>query len=189
MKMYGLRIVCVLAALALAACGSFGVMDMPTKKVEYKSAGKLAPLDIPPDLTRPTGDERFAVPDGARGSATASEYQREREGRSAGTGSSVVLPVQDSARIERDGSQRWLAIQGDPEKLWPVVKDFWQEIGFIVNVEMPDTGVMETDWAESRARVPDGFIRNTLGKLLDSVYSTSERDKFRTRLERARSLE
>ena len=45
---------------------------------------------------------------------------------------------------------------------------------------------METDWAENRARVPDGFIRNTLGKLLDSVYSTSERDKFRTRLERGR---
>ena len=64
------------------------------------------------------------------------------------------------------------------------MKDFWQEIGFIVNVEMPEAGVMETDWAENRARVPDGFIRNTLGKLLDSVYSTGERDKFRTRLER-----
>jgi outer membrane protein assembly factor BamC len=49
---------------------------------------------------------------------------------------------------------------------------------------MPQAGVMETDWAENRAKLPDGFIRNTLGKLMDSLYSTSERDKYRTRLEK-----
>jgi outer membrane protein assembly factor BamC len=43
---------------------------------------------------------------------------------------------------------------------------------------------METDWAENRAKIPEGFLRNTLGKALDSFYSTGERDKFRTRLER-----
>jgi outer membrane protein assembly factor BamC len=95
-----------------------------------------------------------------------------------------VLPNVTDARVERAGTQRWLVVKGDPVKLWPVVKDFWQETGFIVNLEMPEAGVMETDWAENRAKIPDGFIRNTLGKLLDSVYSTSERDKFRTRLER-----
>jgi len=184
MKTLFLGIAYLAAAAALAACGTF---ELPTKKIEYKSAGKaqLPQLDVPPDLTRPTGDDRFVVPDvGARGSATYSAYQRDREGRSDPTGSGVVLPAQGDARVERAGTQRWLVIKGDPEKLWPAVKDFWQEIGFIVNVEMPEAGVMETDWAENRARVPDGFIRNTLGKLLDSVYSTSERDKFRTRLER-----
>ena len=173
---------CLAALAALAGCGS---IELPSKKIEYKSAGKLPPLDVPPDLTRPSGDERFVVPDGgARGAATYSAYQRDREGRTESAGSGVVLPAQSDARVERAGTQRWLVIKGDPEKVWPVVKDFWQEIGFIVNVEMPEAGVMETDWAENRARVPDGFIRNTLGKLLDSVYSTSERDKFRTRLER-----
>jgi outer membrane protein assembly factor BamC len=42
---------------------------------------------------------------------------------------------------------------------------------------------METDWAENRAKIPQDFIRNFLGKVIDSVYSTPERDKFRTRLE------
>ncbi|HMS80564.1 MAG TPA: outer membrane protein assembly factor BamC [Burkholderiaceae bacterium] len=42
---------------------------------------------------------------------------------------------------------------------------------------------METDWAEKRVRVPDTFLRNTLGRLLNSAYSSAERDKFRTRLE------
>jgi outer membrane protein assembly factor BamC len=174
--------VCIAACLALAACSGFN-LEIPTKKIEYKSAGKLPPLDVPPDLTRPAADDRFAIPD-SRGAATFSEYQRGRDGRVAELGSGAVLPVQDSARVERAGTQRWLVVKGDPEKLWPAVKDFWQEIGFIVNVEMPEAGVMETDWAENRAKIPDGFVRNTLGKLLDAVYSTSERDKFRTRLER-----
>jgi outer membrane protein assembly factor BamC len=52
-------------------------------------------------------------------------------------------------------------------------------------MEVPDAGVMETDWAENRAKIPQDVIRATLGKLLDSIYSTAERDKFRTRMERA----
>jgi outer membrane protein assembly factor BamC len=183
MNVFWVRILALLLGIGLAACSTF---ELPTKKVEYKSAGRLPPLDVPPDLTRPTADERFIVPDvGTRGSATYSAYQKDRGGRTETAGSSGgVLPPQDGARVERAGTQRWLVINGEPEKLWPAVKEFWQEIGFIVNVEMPDAGVMETDWAENRAKIPDGIIRNTLGKLLDSVYSTSERDKFRTRLER-----
>ena len=184
MKTIWLKVVCAFALGALAACSGF---ELPTKRIEYKSAGRLPPLDVPPDLTRPSGDERFVVPDGGPrgGAATYSAYQRDRAG--ADSGSSTVLPVTDDARVERAGTQRWLVVKGDPDKLWPVVKDFWQEIGFIVNVEMPEAGVMETDWAENRARVPDGAIRNLLGRVLDQVYSTSERDKFRTRLERGAS--
>jgi outer membrane protein assembly factor BamC len=72
-----------------------------------------------------------------------------------------------------------------PEVLWPQVKEFWQDSGFLIASENQETGVMETDWAENRAKIPEGFLRNTLGKALDSFYSTGERDKFRTRLERA----
>ena len=44
---------------------------------------------------------------------------------------------------------------------------------------------METDWVENRAKIPQDIIRRTIGKVFDSLYSTGERDKFRTRLERA----
>jgi outer membrane protein assembly factor BamC len=64
------------------------------------------------------------------------------------------------------------------------VKDFWQENGFLVNLELPDAGLMETDWAENRAKIPQDALRAMLGKLLDQVYSVPERDKFRTRMER-----
>jgi outer membrane protein assembly factor BamC len=172
------------AALALAACSTFGGFELPSKKVDYKSAGKIPPLDVPPDLTRPTTDDRYLVPDvNPKGTATFSAYSKDRSGASQ-SATRDVLPETGEARIERAGTQRWLVVKGEPSKLWPVVKDFWQETGFIINVELPEAGVMETDWAEDRAKIPDGFVRNTLGKLLDAVYSTSERDKFRTRLER-----
>jgi len=68
--------------------------------------------------------------------------------------------------------------------VWPLVRDFWQENGFLIAVSLPEAGVIETEWAENRAKLPQDVIRGFLGKILDTIYSTSERDKFRTRLER-----
>lgn len=42
---------------------------------------------------------------------------------------------------------------------------------------------METDWAENRTKIAEDGLRNLLGKVIDSLYSTPERDKFRTRFE------
>ncbi len=179
-------IVCVGAGIAIAACSSIPKIEIQSKQVDYKSAGKLPPLEIPPDLTRPGQDDRYVVPDvNPKGTATYSEYDRDRSGAQRATASSSVLPPQENVHVEREGNQRWLVVKGRPDQIWPVVKDFWQETGFMVNVEMPEAGVMETDWNENRARVSDpGVIRGFLGKLLDFAYATSERDKFRTRLER-----
>ena len=172
----------VIAAM-LSACSSLPKLE--SDRVEYKSAAKkLPPLDIPPDLTRPTADDRYAVPDiGPKGQATYSDYSKDRA-VTPDTAKASVLPSQANARVERSGNQRWLVVKGEPDAVWNVVKDFWQETGLIVNVEKPEAGVMETDWAESRAKVDAGAVRNFLGKLLDTMYSTAERDKFRTRLER-----
>jgi outer membrane protein assembly factor BamC len=159
---------------------------LESKKIEYKSAGKLPSLDVPPDLTRPSRDERYVVPDSgtSKGSATFSAYAGERTGARTAA-QDVVLPTIDKMRIERSGTQRWLVVNGTPDQLWPAVKEFWQEVGFIVNLELPEAGIMETDWAENRAKLPLDIIRSTLGKVLDTLYSTAERDKFRTRLERS----
>lgn len=168
----------------LAGCG--GSILPESKKIEYKSAGKLPPLEIPPDLTQQSRDERYVVPDvsSSKGSATYSAYSSERSGQARTTTAQDLLPQVDKMRIERSGTQRWLVVGGSPEKLWPGVKEFWQELGFLVNVEVPEAGIMETDWAENRAKIPQDIIRGTIGKVFDSLYSTAERDKFRTRLEK-----
>ena len=179
------------AALCLTVAMATGCNGLPNllpegKKMNYKSAGKLPPLEIPPDLTSPGSDERFVVPDiSPSGSATFSAYNAERNKTPNPTGASILPSLEEGGvRMERAGTQRWLVVKGEPEEIWPVVKEFWHELGFLIKIELPEAGVMETDWAENRAKIPEDIIRNTLGKILDSMYSTSERDKFRTRLER-----
>lgn len=170
--------------LSLLAVSMAGCSMLPdSRKIEYKSAGKVATLEVPPDLSQIARDDRFLVPDAAgKGSATFSAYSADRT-PAAQAQNSVVLPQVDKVRVERSGNQRWLAVALPADQLWDNVKDFWQETGFIIGIERPDAGVMETDWAENRAKIPDDIIRNTIGKLLDSLYSTGERDKFRTRFE------
>ena len=170
------------ASILLAGC-SGGLLE--SKRIDYKSARQVAPLEIPPDLTAPTRDDRYAVPDVApRGVATYSAYAADRAGQpNTASTSGEVLATPDKMRIERAGTQRWLVVPGTPDTLWPQVKDFWLELGFILNIDSPNIGVMETDWAEDRAKIPQDVIRSTIGKVLDGLYSTPNRDKFRTRLE------
>ena len=169
------------AILWIAGCADLSV---ESKRVDYKTASavRVPALEIPPDLTSPARDDHFVVPDtGSRGSATYSAYSGER--MQAAQRPSEVLPEVDKARVERSGSQRWLVVRERPDKLWGSIKDFWQELGFLIRVDLPEAGVMETDWAENRAKIGGDFLRNWLGKVIDSLYSTAERDKFRTRLE------
>jgi outer membrane protein assembly factor BamC len=183
MKIFVVRNSVALIALAIAASGC---SLFEGKKIDYKSAGKLPTLEAPPDLVLPAGNNRFAVPDiNPKGATTFSAYDRERASKPQAAGTQALLPTIDKVSIERAGSQRWLAVQAPAAEVWPVVKDFWQELGFIISLELPEAGVMETDWAENRAKLPQDGIRSLLGKALDSLYSTAERDKFRTRLEPA----
>jgi outer membrane protein assembly factor BamC len=164
------------AALALSGCSSLGDA-LQGDKVDYKSATKGTSLDVPPDLTQLSRDTRYVVPGTA---VTASGYQVGQTTQSVPTAASSVGDV----RIERAGTQRWLVIDRPADKLWGPVREFWQESGFLMTLDQENLGIMETDWAENRAKLPQDFVRATLGKLLDGLYSTGERDKFRTRLER-----
>ncbi|MBB3211252.1 outer membrane protein assembly factor BamC [Herbaspirillum sp. Sphag1AN] len=180
------RSLIALALITLAGCSSVNNM-LEGDRIDYKSADKVQTprLEVPPDLTQLQRDNRYALPDAAKGVATASSFNQQQAAAAPSNEPAAVAPAsKGDIRIERDGTQRWLVVNKSPEQLWPEIKDFWQDSGFLINVESPDTGVMETDWAENRAKIPQDFIRNTLGKVFDSLYSTGERDKFRTRLER-----
>ena len=169
--------------LALAGCGV-----LETKKIDYKSAKKAPTLEVPPDLTAPSKNDRFAVPEsGSRGSATLSTYNAERVARPSDAAARSVIPVDRTMRIERAGSQRWLVVAGTPEDIWPKLRNFWIELGFVLNVDAPQIGVLETDWAEDRAKIEQDFLRRTIGKALDGLYSVPERDKFRTRIEESKT--
>ena len=157
---------------ALAACSVF-----EGDKIDYKSASKGASLEVPPDLSQLSRETRYSVPGGP---VTASSFQVGQAAPSLPTAATTLGDV----RIERAGNQRWLVVNRPADQLWAPVREFWQESGFLLTLDQSNLGIMETDWAENRAKLPQDFIRQSLGKLLDSVYSTSERDRFRTRMER-----
>ena len=168
-----------LLVIGLTACSSFSSMTS-NDKVDYKKQGEVRGpnLALPPDLIAAQSDRRFIVQDGT---ATMSEYSQAVK-KSAQMRSNVLTGI-PGMKIERDGEKRWLVVDKSAADLYPQVKDFWQENGFLLVIDSPSTGIMETDWAENRARIPQDIIRRTLGRVLDSAYDSGERDKYRTRLE------
>ena len=188
-KKVGSVLIGSLTVIGLSSCSTVDSL-LEADRIDYKSETSQTPgkrLEIPPDLTQLQRDNRYTIPE--TGTVTASGYnQQQQEAKptmAVGASGGVVAPNEATdIRIEKHGSQRWLVVNRSPETLWPQIRDFWQDNGFLINIDSPDTGIMETDWAENRAKLPQDFIRKTIGKVFDALYSTGERDKFRTRLER-----
>jgi outer membrane protein assembly factor BamC len=171
----------VLGLALLSGCSTVSNL-LQGDKIDYKSNGKSGPsLDVPPDLTQLSRDTRYVVPGT---SVTASAYQL---GSVATQNVPVAATSVGDVRIERDGNTRWLVVNRPADKLWTPVREFWLENGFLLALDQENLGIMETDYAENRAKIPQDIIRSTIGKVFDGLYSTGERDKFRTRLERGAS--
>ena len=170
--------------LTLTGCGMIGSV-MEQDRVDYRGAKKATKLDVPPDLTQLEKGNRYAVPD-ARGTASASTYRLPgAAATTAAPAEQAIGPINtDAMRVERAGNQRWLVVNQSPEQLFPVIKQFWIDNGFAIAAESATTGTIETEWTENRANNPQDVVRRTLGKVIDSLYGTGERDKYRTRLER-----
>ncbi len=169
-------------AVALAGCSSIENF-VSGDKLDYRTQStRTAGLEVPPDLTQLAKDTRYAPTGGA---VSASSLQGAAPGPATVQSATTVAPAQlGDMRIERQGNQRWLVTSLTPEQLWPRLQAFWKDSGFQLVLDQSATGVMETDWNENRAKLPQDAIRRTIGKVFDSFYSTGELDKFRTRVER-----
>ncbi len=186
------RLACHLAVASLlgslAACSSLD-NTFSSEKVDYRSgARQTTGLDIPPDLKQLARENRNQARGESVSAATFQQKGKEQASTvSSAASNTVALKAVADMRIERNGSQRWLVSGLTPEQMWPLVRDFWQERGFEVLKDSADVGVMETNWNENRAKLPQDIIRSTIGKVFDGFYSTGEKDMFRTRLERSAS--
>lgn len=177
------------AAVLTSACS--GTLDdtldeyLPKKEAQYKSSTTLPPLEVPPDLSSAAISDSLPVPGptGA-GTATYSEYASGGQTQTVSV-ENMLLPESDSARIERSGDKRWLVVDATPAQVWPRLREFWLEQGFLINMEDPSIGIIETDWSEQRQNFKSGgFLSNLARKISSGLYGAATRDKFRTRLER-----
>lgn len=169
----------IAASLLLGGCETW--RKVVGEKADYKQSRSESPLEVPPDLSSSTIEDGLAVPGGTP--TTYSEYASGEQTKTApGAGGVLVQP--QSMRVERHGDKQWLVVEAPAEEVWPKVRDFWLQNGFLLTMDDPGVGILETEWAENRADIPQDFIRNTIGKALDFLYSSATRDRFRVRLER-----
>lgn len=169
------KLVAVVVAVALltSACSTIS----GGKKADYKKARTTESLEVPPDLTASSINQAPELPNAA--GTSLSEMNKTEPA----AGASAVLPEKSDILVERTGNQEWLLIHAKPSQVWPKVREFWMQQGFLIKMEDPRLGILETGWTENRADIPSDIIRNTLGKVLDFVYSAATRDQFRVRLE------
>lgn len=179
-------------AAALGGCSTFDNL-ISSDKVDYRTGSKqTSGLDVPPDLSQLARDPRNRAQSGPVSAAALQQQQQDKlqpqasGARATASGAAqVALSAAGDVKLERAGEQRWLRSNQSPEQLWPQLRSFWQERGFALVKDQPELGVMETNWAENRAKLPQDMIRSTIGRIFDGLYSTGERDMYRTRVERA----
>jgi len=174
------------SVVALGACSTVKDTLSGQNAIDYQSAVRTDPLSIPPDLTQAAADPRYRAP--ATGSTTFTQFQaqgaRVDTAGSSGVTREAVLPSFPDMEIKRDGELRWLAVKMSPSELFPKIESFWYDSGFSLDVTDAKAGIMITNWAENRARIPESWLRQVLGSVLNNMWDSGQRDKFRTILER-----
>lgn len=168
--------------MALAACST---IDFSQDRIQYETSDSRAPLEIPPDLSSVPGSDRYMVPSRPQTVYASQQAQMDAQASGHSNNGLVLLPQGEVAKIVRDGNNRWIHVDLAPEMVWPIMQDFWTTVGLSLSRQDATTGVMETNWAENRAKLPQDIIRGTLGRIVDLVYSTGERDQYRARIERS----
>lgn len=170
-------------ASAMLASGCSSVSNaLSGDKIDYRSSGaQSVRLDVPPDLSQLPGQQRYnqATPSIVSASSLARQAPQ-----TEATPVAIAPAERGGIKLERQGQMRWLVVNQPPEAIYSQVRGFWSDIGFELTVDRPEAGVMETNFSENRAKLPEDGVRNLLGRVYDMLYDTGLRDSFRTRIER-----
>ena len=173
----------LLLFLLLTSCADFDISDSEVVQAvmqpDYVSSSRAKKLDVPPDLTDFEANVQYGVP------GEAVSYKDYEDAKRAGYKEVKVLQNPEGMRIVKSGNLRWLVVSETPNKLWPYLEGFWQELGFGIKVLNRRTGVMETEWIKSSKLKVDTNkgLASRFDAWLDGLSNLADRRKFRTRLE------
>ncbi len=155
----------LLLAIFLTACGSSG------GDRHYRDVTLGKPLEMPPDLAKFEGESSFDLPDGITGD---SESAAEKV---------PVLARVESLQLQGSPGFYWLSVDEPVENLYQQVKNFWAFEGFVLNVDEPVIGIMETEWVYKEEGAPPKNDSWWYRLFAEEDLSASQ-DQFRTRIER-----
>ena len=153
--------------------------------MDYRSSGsRSVTLDVPPDLNQLSPDTRFGMPPGEAVLASAQTATTSAAAPSTATAEPVAANPIGTATLMRSGAQRWILSKDSPETIWPRLQQFWTDNGFTLASADAASGLIETEWAENRAKLKKDFIRESIGKVFSSMYESGLRDRYIVRVER-----
>jgi len=134
-----------LSSALLSGCISMDRLASPES--EYSANSESAKvLQVPPDLTDISNGEQFILP-GVSGDAVSRN---------------TLLPVFESVKFVRNGSQSWLEIGQSAEEIWPRLLAFTRKKNYKVAQTQPVSGVVASDW---RSLSEDaGILKSLIGK-------------------------
>ncbi len=120
---------------------------LPDKRTQYKKSKTLPDLEIPPDLTVDAIQDIMAIPATAEGeSASFSTYQE----RVAQRKRDVELQRSESGAIKLLENEHILAVEGVTAQIWPRLSQFWSDLGYGMELNDEELGVVETSWNENQ---------------------------------------
>ena len=182
------KLLILLMALSLGGCISLDKEEekqagLGERSINYYSDKTVTSLEIPPDLTKPSSQNAFKL----------SEYVSVQEDTisfsekdNAIKEASSILRAPSNVEVKKAGERRWLVVDKKPDAVWNLSKSFFKSHGFSIKKTNKKIGIMETDYLESHAEIPDqslGVIRSMLKKALKARYALPIVDKYRIRIE------
>lgn len=171
---YLLNVLLLLSLLTLlAGCETLSSDD----EIDYRKSEITPTLEIPPDLISRSTDANLTLPGSTVGTA-------ENSGRYIETGNLNVeartLPVVDNIKLEGQGDLHWIKVPEKAGKAFQLIRNFWAEQGFRLQLDEPALGLMETEWLSSRSG-KDSFF----AAIFESLAGAGSQDQYVTRFERA----
>jgi len=175
-----------ITAIYLSGCSSLPDINetFSGRKVDYeKQSRKINQLEVPPSIVARDTDDMMVIPDVKEEEESADYEQYAKAGTKRVPLSQQVLPEQKNIELIKDKDIRHLRIAGTKQQVWTKMREYWLDRGMLIKRESPNSGILETEWAENRADIPQDVIRTTISKVFAGAYSAATRDKYRVRIE------
>ena len=182
------KLLILLMALSLGGCISLDKKEnkqagLGERSINYYSDKTVTSLEIPPDLTKPSSQNAFKLSEYVSiQEDTISFSEKDNAIKEA----SSILRAPSNVEVKKAGERRWLVVDKKPDAVWNLSKSFFKSHGFSIKKTNKKIGIMETDYLESHAEIPDqslGVIRSMLKKALKARYALPIVDKYRIRIE------
>ena len=143
------------------------------RSTDYLDAHQTAPMQMPAGVDAKRIDSLLPVPAHV---ATSTETPQSFE---VPRPQALVSAAESSPfSLQKSGDSRWLVAQRVPAEVWPVARSYFENNGFRIAEDRPQTGEFITEWQGSKDLAP------SMGRRVGSLMADSDNQvRVRVRVE------